>query len=197
MHAARRSLTTYAALLTTACVAQVGSASASALRAQAAPEPVAMQATSARAVAAASAAQDTVTHSAPRWHFDQCMGGLTYGAPFKFALAYGMGYVRESETTDWCFLGAAKVGLGGASFNVGLANSLGHWGSGTAVTAGILRTFDNPLGALAKRTYVGGSVHLWPLLALGGEVGYYVPLGRDAQGERGKGMVTWSAGFGF
>lgn len=199
MHAARRSLTTYAALLTTACVAQVGSASASALRAQAAPEPVAMQATRARAVAvaAASAAQDTVTHSAPRWHFDQCMGGLTYGAPFKFALAYGMGYVRESETTDWCFLGAAKVGLGGASFNVGLANSLGHWGSGTAVTAGILRTFDNPLGALAKRTYVGGSVHLWPLLALGGEVGYYVPLGRDAQGERGKGMVTWSAGFGF
>ena len=125
------------------------------------------------------------------------MGGITYGAPFKFALAYGMGYVRESETTDWCFLGAAKVGLGGASFNVGIANSLGHWGSGTAVTAGILRTFDSPLGALAKRTYVGGSVHLWPLLALGGEVGYYVPLGRDAQGERGKGMVTWSAGFGF
>lgn len=205
MPSARRSLTTFAAVLTTSCVAQVGSARA--VRAQAAPEPVAMQAGRARvaapvvaspvASAIASAAQDTVTHSAPRWHFDQCMGGLTYGAPFKFALAYGMGYVRESETADWCFLGAAKVGLGGASFNVGLANSLGHWGSGTAVTAGILRTFDNPLGAMAKRTYVGGSVHLWPLLALGGELGYYVPLGRDGQGERGNGMVTWSAGFGF
>ncbi len=189
MPSARKSVNLLATLLTTACVAQVGIVRVS--RAQAAPEPVAMQAGSARA------AMDTVTRTAPRWHFDQCMGGLTYGAPFKFALAYGMGYVRESETTDWCFLGAAKVGLGGASFNVGLANSLGHWGSGTAVTAGILRTFDNPLGALAKRTYVGGSVHLWPLLALGGEVGYYVPLGRDAQGERGKGMVTWSAGFGF
>ncbi|MBL0892705.1 MAG: hypothetical protein IBJ19_19125 [Gemmatimonadaceae bacterium] len=189
MPSARKSVNLLATLLTTACVAQVGSARV--VRAQAAAEPVAMQAGSARV------ARDTVTRTAPRWHFDQCMGGLTYGAPFKFALAYGMGYVRESETTDWCFLGAAKVGLGGASFNVGLANSLGHWGSGTAVTAGILRTFDNPLGALAKRTYVGGSVHLWPLLALGGEVGYYVPLGRDAQGERGKGMVTWSAGFGF
>jgi len=145
----------------------------------------------------ATAVQDTVTSDEPRWRFDQCMGGLTYGAPFKFALAYGMGYVRESQTTDWCFLGAAKVGLGGASFNVGLANSLGYWGSGTAVTVGILRTFDSPLGAMAKRSYVGGSVHLWPLLALGGEVGYYVPLGRDALGERGKGMITWSAGFGF
>ena len=71
MHAARRSLTTFAALLTTACVAQVGSAmfSARALRAQAAPEPVAMQAGGARAIAAAT--QDTVTQSAPRWHFDQ------------------------------------------------------------------------------------------------------------------------------
>ncbi|MBL0937969.1 MAG: hypothetical protein IBJ03_03685 [Gemmatimonadaceae bacterium] len=149
------------------------------------------------AAAGQGTVRDTMPSSPPRWQFDQCMGGLTYGAPLKFALAYGMGYVRESEKNDWCFLGAAKVGLGGASFNVGLANSLGHWGSGTAITAGILRTFDNPLGAVAKRTYVGGSVHLWPLLALGGELGYYVPIGSDAPGTKAKGMLTWSAGFGF
>lgn len=132
-----------------------------------------------------------------RWQFDQCMGGLTYGAPLKWALSYGMGLVRESEQRDWCFLGAAKVGFGGASINVGLANSLGHWGSGVALTAGVLRTFNDPLGALAKRTYVGGNLHVWPLLALGGDVGYYVPIGNDAPGSKGKGMVVWSTGFGF
>jgi hypothetical protein len=41
-------------------------------------------------------------------------------------------------------------------------------------------------------------VHLWPLLALGGEIGYYVRLGRDADAlSHGKRVVTWSAGFGF
>ncbi len=132
-----------------------------------------------------------------RWQFDQCMGGLTYGAPLKWALSYGMGLVRESEQRDWCFLGAAKVGFGGASFNVGIANSLGHWGSGVALTAGVLRTFNDPLGALAQRTYVGGNLHVWPLLALGGDVGYYVPIGSNAPGSKGKGMVVWSTGFGF
>lgn len=133
-----------------------------------------------------------------RWQFEQCMGGLTYGAPLKWALSYGMGFVTESETRDWCVLGAAKVGFGGASMNVGIANALGHWGSGTAVTAGVLRTFNDPMGAVARRTYVGGSVHLWPLLGLGAEVGYYTRVGADAAGlTRGRGMVTWSAGFGF
>lgn len=146
-----------------------------------------------------AAQSDTVTRTpTTRWQFEQCMGGLSYGAPLKWALAYGMGFVRESEKRDWCFLGAAKVGFGGASVNVGLANSLGHWGSGTAVTAGVLRTFNDPMGATAKRTYVGGSVHLWPLLALGGEVGYYTRVGADPAGlSRGRGMVTWSTGFGF
>ena len=125
------------------------------------------------------------------------MGGLTYGAPLKWALSYGMGWVRESEQRDWCFLGAAKMGFGGASLNVGLANSLGHWGSGVALTAGVLRTFNDPLGALAKRTYVGGNLHVWPLLALGGDVGYYVPIGRDAPDTKGKGLLVWSTGFGF
>jgi len=151
----------------------------------------------------AQSAVSVVRDSTPRtpttrWQFDQCMGGLTYGAPLKWALSYGMGLVRESETRDWCFLGAAKVGFGGASFNVGLANSLGHWGSGVAMTGGLLRTFNDPMGAIAKRTYVGGTVHVWPLLALGGEIGYYTRIGKDPAGlTRGRGMVTWSTGFGF
>lgn len=157
------------------------------LRAQVTPTPV------------AATRRDTVTRTpTTRWQFDQCMGGITYGAPFKWALAYGMGMVRETDNLDLCFLGAAKVGFGGASVSVGLANSLGHFGSGSAITVGLLRTFNEPMGALPKRTYAGASLHVWPLLALGGEIGYYTPLGADADGApAAKGVVTWSAGFGF
>jgi hypothetical protein len=148
--------------------------------------------------AAVQAPRDTTSTPTTRWQFDQCMGGLTYGAPLKWALSYGMGFVRESDTIDLCFLGAAKIGFGGASFNVGLANSVGHFGSGGAVTVGLLRTFNDPLYAIAKRTYVGASVHVWPLFGLGGDIGYYTRTGTDAPGTRsGRGIVTWSAGFGF
>ncbi len=149
-------------------------------------------------VAVADTASSATPTRAPRWQFDQCMGGLTYGAPLKWALSYGMGLVRETEKHDWCFLGAARVGFGGASMNVGLANSVGHWGSGVALTGGVLRTFNDPMGAIAKRTYVGGSVHVWPLFALGGEIGVYRRMGTDAPGTtRNRALITWSTGFGF
>lgn len=132
------------------------------------------------------------------WQFEQCMGGVTYGAPLKWALSYGMGMVRESSTHDLCVLGAAKIGFGGAGFATGLASSLGPFGSGVAVTGGVLRTFNDPMGALAKRTFVGGSVHIWPLLGLGGEIGMYRRMGSDAAGTaHGRGLLVWSVGFGF
>ncbi len=133
-----------------------------------------------------------------RWRFDQCMGGITYGAPFKWALSYGGGMVYEGDRIDLCALAVAKVGLGGAGASVGVAKSYGSMGTGSAITGGIIRTFGDPLNASARRTYVGGSVHLWPLLALGGEIGYYVRLGDDAgAASHGKKVITWSAGFGF
>ncbi|WP_373061302.1 hypothetical protein [Gemmatimonas sp.] len=133
-----------------------------------------------------------------RWRFDQCMGGITYGAPFKWALSYGGGMVYEGDRLDLCALAVAKVGLGGAGASLGLAKSFGSMGTGTAITGGIIRTFGDPLNASARRTYVGGAAHLWPLLALGGELGYYVRLG-DGVGasSHGKQVITWSAGFGF
>ncbi len=133
-----------------------------------------------------------------RWRVGQCMGGITYGAPFKWAVSYGGGMIYEGDRLDLCALAVAKVGLGGAGASIGLAKSYGSLGTGSAITGGILRTFGNPLNATARRTYVGGAVHLWPVLVLGGEIGYYVRLGHDAGGaSHGKKVVTWSAGFGF
>lgn len=162
------------------------SASASVAQAQVTPTP------------AGATAPATPSTPEMRWRFDQCMGGITYGAPFKWALSYGGGMVYEGDRIDLCALAVAKVGLGGAGASVGLAKSYGSMGSGSAITAGIIRTFGDPLNATARRTYVGGSVHLWPLLALGGEIGYYVRLGDGAgSSSHGKQVITWSTGFGF
>lgn len=136
----------------------------------------------------------------PTWAFDQCLGGLTYGQPFKLALSYGGGLVHESTTggADICILGAAKVGFGAARASFGIGRSTGPLGSGVALTGGVMRTFDSAWGATPARTYVGGGINVWPLLGFGGEIGYYVRVG-DSRGasDRQRRIVTWSAGFGF
>lgn len=139
------------------------------------------------------------TISADGWHVEQCMAGLTYGAPLKLAVAYGGGFLYESNSRpDWCALVAGKIGLGGAQVSTGIGTSFAPWGSGVMVTGNVLRTFSSPLSATASRNYVGASIHLWPLLALGGEIGYYTRLGdADGASTSGKHIVAWSVGFGF
>ncbi len=132
------------------------------------------------------------------WQFGQCMAGITYGVPLRLAASYGMGFVREYPSHDLCTLGVTRLGLGGAEVSAGLAISSGPFGTGAAVTAGLLRTFNEPRGALARRNYLGASLHVWPLLALGGEIGVFRRLGTDpAQVTTGRNLVVWSLGFGF
>jgi hypothetical protein len=123
------------------------------------------------------------------------MAGVTYGAPLKFAVAYGGGLVRQSDGRDWCAMGVAKLGLGGAQAGLGLGNSIGALGGGASVTANLLRTFAHPLHATPRSTYVGASLHVWPALAIGGEIGVYTRVGGDNAGA--KRLVAWSVGFGF
>ncbi len=134
------------------------------------------------------------------WHLDQCIGGLTYGGPHKLAVAWGGGLLHESMTNgnDTCIMAVGKVGFGAASASVGVGRSIGPIGSGVALTGGVLRTFSGSLNTTPRRTYVGGSVHVWPLVAIGGEIGYYVRVG-DASGASDfqRHVITWSAGFGF
>lgn len=125
------------------------------------------------------------------------MAGVTYGAPLKFALSYGGGLVRQSDGRDWCAMGVAKVGLGGAQAGLGMGSSIGALGGGASVTANVLRTFGNPLHAQPRTTYIGASLHLWPALALGGEIGVYTRMGNTSSGNDAKRLVAWSVGFGF
>ena len=124
------------------------------------------------------------------------MGGITYGAPLKLAASYGGGFLHESNNgPDVCALGVAKVGLGGAQLSAGIGSSFAPWGTGVMFTGNLLRTFAKPLHATARSNYVGASLHFWPILALGGELGYYVRLGEGP--SAGKRVVGWSVGIGF
>ena len=133
------------------------------------------------------------------WSLEQCMLGVSYGAPLKLAAAWagGLKYEHPEGGNDVCFFGAGKVGFGGARMSAGVGTSLGPLGGGALLSVGVLRTFDEPLNALAKRTYVGASLHVLPLLALGGEIGWYTRIGNDPPGAPKRSMITWSAGFGF
>jgi hypothetical protein len=144
-----------------------------------------------------AASSDPFAHSP--WSVQQCMLGLTYGAPMKVAVAWGGGFVYEQPEggADVCIFGAAKLGLGGARLSTGVGRSIGALGGGAAVSAGVLRTFGAPVNATPKRTYVGASLHFFPVLALGGEIGWYTRLGDDPPGASKRSMITWSAGFGF
>lgn len=131
-----------------------------------------------------------------RWRLDRCLLGLSYGSPLKLSIAAAGGARRAFASRSVCAYGAAHLGLGGTRASVGSAVTLGRLGSAVGVSGGALRTFGNPLGdATPWRTYVGGSVHVWPLLGIHTELGAYSLVTRT--GEAGQRLVTWSVGFGY
>lgn len=131
-----------------------------------------------------------------RWRAQRCLLGLSYGSPLKLHVAAAAGLRRAFDSRSVCSYGAVHLGLGGARASLGTAATFGRYGSGLGVSGGILRTFGNPGGdADPRRSYLGGSVHLWPLLALHTELGAYSRIARD--GESAQRILVWSVGFGY
>ena len=132
-----------------------------------------------------------------RW--GRCMVGVSYGAPLKMALSYATGRVIESdgEGADVCNYASAKVGIGGARLALGTSRTINALGGGAGASIGLLRTFGTPLHAQPWRNHVGVAVHVIPALGFGGELGYYVRIGNNANGAPATRVITWSAGFGF
>jgi hypothetical protein len=131
-----------------------------------------------------------------RWQLDRCLLGLGYHSVMKVTAAAAGGARRAFERRSVCVYGAAHVGLGGTRASVGSAVTIGRFASAVGVSGGLLRTFGRPGGdAVPWRTWVGGSVHLWPLLGVHTEVGAWSLLTRP--GESGQRLVTWGVGFGY
>lgn len=131
------------------------------------------------------------------WHRDQCLGGLTYGAPLKLAVSWAGGMRKElAGGQDVCAFVSPKLGLGGVRLSAGIARTLGTFGGGIALSGGILRTFGAPSYADRMSTYAGGSLHVFPILGIGLELGSYHRLG-GVSGQGRKSIIVWSAGIGF
>lgn len=131
-----------------------------------------------------------------RWRVDRCLLGLSYGSPLKLSVAAAGGLRRAFASRSVCAYGAAHLGLGGTRASLGSAVTLGRFGSALGVSGGVLRTFGSPGGDAQRwRNYVGGSVHVWPLLGVHTEVGAYSLVTRT--GESGQRLITWSVGFGY
>jgi hypothetical protein len=145
----------------------------------------------------ASSGNDETRDSASGWHRDQCLGGLTYGAPLKLAASWAGGLRKELDNgEDVCAFVSPKIGLGGARLGAGIARTIGPIGSAVAVSGGLIRTFGAPSNADRQSTYAGASLHVFPALAIGLELGWYRRLGGRA-GMGRESIVAWSAGVGF
>lgn len=130
-----------------------------------------------------------------RWRVDRCQFGLSYHSLTKVTAAITGGVRRSFEPRSVCTYGAAHLGLGGTRASVGSAVTIGRFASALGVSGGVLRTFGAPGGdATPWRTYVGGSVHVWPLLGIHSEIGAYFVT---RTGEPGRRLVTWSVGLGY
>ncbi len=131
-----------------------------------------------------------------RWRMSRCLLGLSYGSPLKLSVSAAGGLRRAFEDRSVCAYGAVHLGLGGTRASLGTAVTLGRFGSAVGLSGGVIRTFGAPGGdALRYRTYVGGSVHLWPVLGFHTDLGTYSLLTRD--GEAAQRITTWSVGFGY
>lgn len=131
-----------------------------------------------------------------RWRVGRCLMGISYGSPLKLSLAVAGGLRRAFEHRSVCSYGAVHLGLGGTRGSLGTAVTFGSFGSAVGASGGVLRTFGAPGGDAQRfRTYVGGSVHLWPVLGFHTEIGRYQLLTRA--GEDAQSITTWSIGFGY
>ena len=147
--------------------------------------------------AQSAGATNAATSEESGWNREQCLGGLTYGAPLKLAASWAGGLRKElANGQDVCAFISPKVGLGGARLGAGFARTTGTFGGGYAGSVAIIRTFGSPSYADRMSTYAGGSLHYFPLLGIGLELGWYKRLG-GTSGRGRESIISWSAGIGF
>ncbi len=142
-------------------------------------------------------AEDTTMHT----HVAPALG-LRAGAPQKASVAVGAVYGVEwqSDGRDH----SRNVGLfvepglsGGRASIAYIDHGYGSFGSGFAVAASVLRTWNDPWWAHENVTYVGGEVTLWPILFVGPRVGVFRSVGNGAINSPKRWMVTLDFGFGL
>ncbi len=119
------------------------------------------------------------------------VGGLHYGTPLRWSLAFGA-LVDPRRAGGGGLLVLGESGLGGVRASLGGVRVLPGYGSGVAVTAGVLRTNGEPWQFAPRTTYAGVEARLLPILVTGVRVGVWRRIG-----GRPDGATRWSIGGSF
>ncbi len=109
------------------------------------------------------------------------MGGIHYGVPLKWSLAFG--YVLPGEYKDWQPITAAELGIGGWRAGLGALKMTNELGGSYVMRAGVLHTDTKAWRAPHQATYLGTDFQLMPIFALGVRVGGFIRTG--GKGRRG------------
>jgi len=127
--------------------------------------------------------------------------GLRFGAPQKASVALGV-VVGE----DWQANGhdhSRNVGLliepglsAGRASVAYISHGFGSFGSGVAIAASALRTWDDPWWSRENTTYVGGELTVWPIVFIGPRIGLFRAVNSPASLTK-RWMVTLDFGFGL
>jgi hypothetical protein len=142
------------------------------------------------------ASDDTVhqTHVTPAF-------GLRVGAPQKASIALGavVGETWQTKHHDHSRNVALFVEPGLAAGRVSAAyidKGYGNFGSGFAIAATALRTWDDPWWGRQNTTYAGGEITLWPIVFVGPRIGLFRALDAPANFAK-RWMITFDFGFGL
>jgi hypothetical protein len=139
-----------------------------------------------------------VEDTLPRAHIVPAFG-IRVGTPQKASVALGVVLGedwqkngREHSRNVALF---AEPGIAGGRASVAYVDhGYGTFGSGYAVAATVLRTWDDPWGAKQNLTYVGGEVILWPIVFVGPRLGLLHAI-NPSTGKRW--LVTFDFGIGL
>jgi hypothetical protein len=139
-----------------------------------------------------------VEDTLPRAHIVPAFG-IRVGEPQKASVALGVVLGedwqkngREHSRNVALF---AEPGIAGGRASVAYVDhGYGTFGSGYAIAATVLRTWDDPWAAKQNLTYVGGEVILWPIVFIGPRVGLLHAINTSADKRW---LVTFDFGIGL
>ena len=120
--------------------------------------------------------------------------GWSVGSPQKVSLALGVGAENRPHDRLRGPIIVVEPGVSGGRLSAGYGRLLNNLGSGFAVAAAALRTWNSPWTLSPNQTYVGGEAVMWPLFYVGPRVGLFRQV--TGTGTRGW-FVTADLSLGF
>jgi hypothetical protein len=139
-----------------------------------------------------------VEDTLPRTHIVPAFG-IRAGSPQKASVALGVVLGEDwqkngrEHSRNVALFAEPGIAAGRASLAY-VEHGYGTFGSGYALAATVLRTWENPWTAKPNLTYVGGEVILWPIVFVGPRLGLLRAINTSIDRRW---LVTFDFGIGL